>query len=134
MVKSDQEASIVDVKSSLVDELRSVDGSISVSEEPLVSASAADAAIKKSVWEMQNVVRSLDVYIEWVYSTTSDPGSAISIWTVEIVGHVVSRSQSGVSDERTACGRRKRRNCGKALVQFDELVMFVTIEKLQGQV
>ena len=102
--------------------------SISVPEEPLVSASAANAAIEKDVWEMQNVVRSLDAYIEWRYSTTSHPGSAISNWAVEVVGHVV-RSQSGVSEERTACERRKRRHCRKASVQCNELVMFVTIEK-----
>ena len=50
-------------------------------------------------------------------------------WAAEIVGRVVGRSQSGASEERTACERRKRRNCSKALVQCTELVMFVTIER-----
>ena len=72
-----------------------------MSEESPLGASAASAMIEKSVWEMQNVVRSLD----WVYSTTPDPGSAILTWTVEIVGHVVSRSRLGLSDARTACER-----------------------------
>ena len=100
-----------------------------MSEESPVGASVASVMIEKSVWEMQNVVSSLDAYVEWVYSTTSDPGSAISIWTVEIVGHVVSRSWLDVSHERTACDHRKRRNCREALVQFNELVMLMTIEK-----
>ena len=61
-----------------------------------------------------------------VQYTTSDFGSAISTWTV---GHVVSRSQSCLSAERTACERRKRKSCRKALAQFDEFAMFVTIER-----
>ena len=110
--------SIVDVNSSLVGELRSVQGSTFVSEKPLVSANAANAAIDESVWQMQHDMRSRDAYIKQVYSTTSNFGRATTTWTVEIVERVVSRSLSGVSDERTACGRRKRRNCRKALVQY----------------
>ena len=106
MVKSDQEATSVDVKSSLMGELRSVEGSTIVSEESSVGANAANPMIDKGVWEMQIVVTALDANAEWMYSTTSDPGGAILTWTVEIVGHVVSRSRSGVSDERTACERR----------------------------
>ena len=49
-MKFDQEVSIVDVESSLVGDLRSVGESISVPLEPLVNASAANAAIEKSVW------------------------------------------------------------------------------------
>ena len=101
-MKVDPEVSIVDVKSSRMSELRGVEGSTSVSEKPLASATAANAAIEKR-WVMQHVVRSLHAHIESLFCTKSDPGSAISTWTVEIVGHVVSRSQSGVSDERTAC-------------------------------
>ena len=100
VVKSDQEVSIVDVNSSLTGELRSVQGSTFVSEKPLVSANAATLRLTKA------------------YSTTSNPGRATSTWTLEIAEHVVSRSLSGVSGERTACGRRKRRNCSKALVQY----------------
>ena len=64
-----------------------------------------------------------------MYGTTSEPGSAISTWTAEIVGHVVCRSPSSVADVKTACERRKRKSCRKALVKFDELVMLMTIEK-----
>ena len=124
--------SVVDVKSFLMVELHSNGGPISVPEEPLVSASAVNAAIGKSVWEMQNVVRSLDAYIEWVYSSTSDPGSAIWAWTVGIVGRVVGRSRSDVSEERTACERRKRRDRRKASVPCKESTTFVTIEKSKG--
>ena len=62
------------MKSSLVGDLHSVGGSISVPAELLVSARAANAAIEKNVWEMQSVVRSFDANIESVYSTTFDPG------------------------------------------------------------
>ena len=48
---------------------------------------------------MQIVVRSLDACIEWVYSTTSDPDDAMLVWTAEIVGRVIGRSQSGASEE-----------------------------------
>ena len=92
VVKFNQEAPIVDMKSTLMGELRSVERSTSVSAESPVGVSAANAMIEKSVWEMQNVMRSLDAYIEWVCGTASDPGNAFSTWTVEIVGHVVSRS------------------------------------------
>ena len=67
----------------------------------------------------------------------SDLGSASSTWTVEIAGHVVTRSQSSVSAVKTACERRMRKSCRKALVKFDELVMLMTIEKplvLKGKV
>ena len=57
--------------------------------------------------DAEHYERYLEAYSEWVYSTTSDPGSATLVWTVEIVGRVVSRSRSGVSDEMTACKRRK---------------------------
>ena len=76
---------------------------------------------------------SLDVYIEWVYSTTFDPGSAILAWTLEIVGHVASRSQSGVSEERTVCERKKRGNCRKALVQCNELIDVRDDREAQGR-
>ena len=72
---------------------------------------------------MQSTERTIVAYIEEVL------GSASSTWTVEIVGHVVIRSQSSVSDVKTACERRKRKSCRKALVKFDELVMLMTIEK-----
>ena len=48
---------------------------------------------------------------------------------MEILGHVVGRSQSSVADVTTAFERRKRKSCRKALVTFDELVMLTTIEK-----
>ena len=95
----------------------------------LISASTANALIEKSVREMQSTVRTIVAYIEEVYGTMSDPGSASSTWTAGIVGHVVIRSQSNVSDVQTACERRKRKSCRKALVKFDELVMLMTIEK-----
>ena len=50
--KFDEEVSVVDVKSSLMGELHSVGGSIRVPEELLVRASAANAAIEKSVRDM----------------------------------------------------------------------------------
>ena len=73
-----------------------------------LDASAANAEIEKSVWERQRTMGTTVAYDEWVYSTTSDQGSAISTWIVETVGYVVSRFQSGVPDVRTACERRKR--------------------------
>ena len=128
-VKFDQEASIADMKNTLTGELRSVEGSISVSKESLVRASAANAEIERSVWEMQSTMRTIVAYVEWVHSTTFDPDSAILTWNVEIVGHVVSRSRSEVSNVMTACGRRKRKSCRKALVPKNELVTFVPMKK-----
>ena len=127
-VKFDLEASIADMKNTLTGDLRSVGGLSSVSIESPVGASAANAVMEKSVWEMQSTVKTIVAYSEWVYGATSDPGSVISNWTVEIVGHLVSRSQSSVPDVRTACERRKRKSNRKALVQFNELEMHVTIE------
>ena len=76
VVKSHQELSIIHLKNSFTIELRGVEGSTIVSEESPVGASAANSVIEKSVWETQNLVRSLDAYAKWVYSTTCDPGSA----------------------------------------------------------
>ena len=53
VVKSDQEASIVIVKNALLRELRSVEGLTVMSP---VGASAANAMIERSVWEMQRSV------------------------------------------------------------------------------
>ena len=110
-----------DTKNTLTGELRSVGGSRSVSKVSPVGANAANTVTERSVREMQIIVRTIVAYIEWVYGATSDPGGAISTWTMEIVGHVVSRSQSSVLDVRTACERRRLRTCPKALVQFNEL-------------
>ena len=82
-----------------------------------MSASTANALIEKSVWEMQSTS-------SMVYGTMSDPGSARP--------HVI-RPQSKVSDLKTACERRKRKGCRKALVKFDELVMLMTIETPRHQ-
>ena len=112
-------------------------GSGGVSNVSPVGASVANAVMEKSVREMQSTERTTLAYIELVHDITFDPGSAISTWTVEIVGHVVSRSQSSVSSilgVRTACESRKRRNCRKALVQFNELVILVMIEKPKKRV
>ena len=70
--------------------------------------------IEKSVWSTQKVAIFLDAHDGWVYSTASDSGSAMLTLSVEIVGHVDSGSRSGVSDERSACERRKRKSCRKA--------------------
>ena len=125
-VKVDQETSITDVKftrqGKSCGELCSVGGSSNVSKESPMCASAANALIEKSVREMQSTS-------SMVYGTMSEPGSASLTWTMAIVGHVVGRSQSSVADVTTACERRKRKSCRKALVKFDELVMLMTIEK-----
>ena len=75
-VKFDQEMSTTDVK-------------ITADE-----CECCDALIEESVREMQSTSSIM-------YGTTSEPGSAISTWTVEIVGHVVGRNQSSVADVRT---------------------------------
>ena len=66
-----------------------------MSKESPMSASVANALIEKSVREMQSTS-------SMVYGTMSEPGSASSTCTVEIVGHVIGRSQSSVADVRTA--------------------------------
>ena len=116
-VKFDQEASIIDVKftrqGKSCGELWSAGGSSNVSKESPMSASTENALIEEGVREMQSTSTM-------VHGTTSDPGS--------VRPHVI-RSQPSVSDVKTACERRKRKSCRKALVKFDELVMLMTIEK-----
>ena len=53
VVKSDQ-ASIVDVKNALMREMGGVEGLTVMPEESPVGASAANAMIERSVWEMQS--------------------------------------------------------------------------------
>ena len=67
VVKFDQEASIVDVKNALMRELRGVEGLTVMPEESLVGASAANAVIERSVWEMQSTTRAFVAYAEWVH-------------------------------------------------------------------
>ena len=68
-----------------------------------------------------------------MHGTVLDPGSAISTWTVEIVGHVVGRFQSCLKHVKTTCERRERKSCRKALVKLDESTIFMTIEKHKYQ-
>ena len=112
-VKFDQEASISDVKNTLMGELRSAGGSSNVSKESPMSVSIANALIEKRVREMQCTSSMVHG------TTTSDLGSARP--------HVI-RSQPNVPDVKTACERRKRKSCRKRGVKFDE-VMLMTIEK-----
>ena len=97
-----------------------------------MSASTANALIAKSVREMQITVRKIGAYIEWVYGTAFEPGSASSTWTAEIVGDVI-RSQSSVADVKTACEHSGRKSCRQALVKLDELVTLMTSEKSRHQ-
>ena len=80
MVRSDQEVSIVDVKNSLMKELRGVEGLIVMPEE--------SALIERSVWEMQSTTRAIVAYAEWVHEIVFEPGSAILAWAVEFSGQV----------------------------------------------
>ena len=131
-VKFDQETSIADVKftrqGKSCGELHSVGGSSNVPKESPMSASAVNALMEKSVREMQITVKTM--VPRWCTVLRLKPGGAISTWTVEIVGHVVGKSQSSVADVKTACERRMRKSCRTALVKFDELVMLMTIVKL----
>ena len=129
MVKSDQEASIVDVKNALMRDLCGVEWLTVMPEESPVGASAANAMIERSVWDMQSTTRALVAYAEWVHGTVFEPGSAILTWAVEFLGQVVSRFQKSVSDRKTAYERRELKSYRKALVPFGELVMFMPIEK-----
>ena len=108
VIKSDQEASILDVKNALMIELRSIEGCNVMPEEPQVGVSAGNAVVERSVWEMQSTTRSLIAYAEWVHNTTFEPGSAILAWAVEYSGQVVSRFQRSVSDGKTAYEYRKQ--------------------------
>ena len=73
VVKSDQEASIVDVKNALMRELRGVEGLTVMPEESPVGASAVNAVIVRSVREMQSTTRALVAYAEWVHGTVFEP-------------------------------------------------------------
>ena len=107
VVKSDQEASIVDMKNALIRELRGVEGLTVMPEESPVGASAANAMIERSVWEMQSTTRPPVAYAEWLHGTVFEPSSAILTWAVELSGQVASRFQRSVSD-----GKRQRMNAG----------------------
>ena len=109
--------------------LRNIEGFDIMPEESQVGASAANAVVGRSVWEMQSTARSLLAYAEGVQNTTFEPGSAILAWAVEYAGQVVSRFQRSVSDGKTAYERRKQKSYRKALIPFGELVMFMPIEK-----
>ena len=129
VIKPDQEASSLGVESALVRELRHIEGFEVMPEESQVGASAANAVVVRSVWDMQSTARSLMAYAEGVQNTTFEPGSAILAWAVEYAAQVVSRFQRSVSDGKTACERRKQKSYRKALIPFGKLVMFMPIEK-----
>ena len=65
------------VKNSLMRVLRGVDGPTVMPEESPVGASAANAVIERSVWEMQSTTRATVAYAEWVHETMFEISSAI---------------------------------------------------------
>ena len=95
-------------------ELRGVEGLTVVPEESPVGASAANAVIDKSVWEMQSTTSEIVAYSEWMHETVFEPGSASLAWAVEFSGQVVSRFQRTVSDGKTPYERRKQKSYRKA--------------------
>ena len=126
VAESDQEvkeASITDVKNTLMGELRRAGGSSNVSKESPMSAITENALIDKSVREMQSTS-------SMVHGTTSDPGTTSDSGSAR--PHVI-RSQPSVPDVKTACERIKRKSCRKALVQLDELVVLMTIDEPEHQ-
>ena len=101
MVKSDQEVSMIDVKNSLMKELRGVEGLIVMPKSP-VGASVANDSIERSVWEMQSTTRAIVAYAEWVHETVFEPGSAILAWAVQF-----SRQVSAGFKEAFRIGRQR---------------------------
>ena len=73
--------------------LRNIEGFEVMQEESQVGASAANAVVGRSVWDVQSTARSLMAYAEGGQNTTFEPGSAILAWAVEYAGQVVSRSR-----------------------------------------
>ena len=110
-------------------ELRNIEGFDVMPEESQVGASAANAVVGRSVWDVQSIARFLMAHAEAGQNTTFEPGSAILAWAVEHAGQVVGWFQRSVSDGKTACERRKQKSYRKALIPFGELVMFMPIEK-----
>ena len=102
-------------------------------EESQVGASAAGAVVERSVWEVQSSAMSLMAYAESVQNTTFELGSTILALAVEYSRQVVNRFQRSVSDGKTAYERRKQKSYRKALVLLGELVIFMPIDKPQGQ-
>ena len=66
VAESDQEPSILHVKIAFMRELRSIEGHKVMPEESQVPASAANAVVERSVWEMQSIAMSLVAYAAWV--------------------------------------------------------------------
>ena len=58
-------------------ELRCVEGLTVMPVESPVGASAANAMMERSVWEVQSTTRAIVAYAEWVHGTVFEPGSAI---------------------------------------------------------
>ena len=124
-VKSDQEASIVDVKNALMRVLTVMP------EESLVGASAANAVIERSVWEMQSTTRALVAYAVSVHGTVFEQGSAILTWAVSSQDRLSAGSKEvfRMGRQRMNAGSRKLKSYREALVPFGELVMFMPMEK-----
>ena len=109
------------MNNALMREVRGVEGLTMMPEESPVGASAANAVIERSLWEMQSTTRALVAYGEWVRGTVFEPGSAALTWAVEFSGQVVSRFQRSVSDGKTAFERRKLKSYRKALLPFGDV-------------
>ena len=128
VMKSHQEVSIVDVKNSLMRDLRGVEGLTAMPEESPEGVSVANGVIERSVLEMQSTTRAI-AYAERIHETTLEPDSAMLTLAVELSGQVVGRFHRSVSDRETAYDRRKQKGYRKALAPFGELVMFMLVEK-----
>ena len=81
VVKSDQEVSIVDVKNFLMQELRGIEGSTVMPAESPVGASAANAVIERSVWEMHSTTRAIVAYAGAQYRVGATQCNFGMVWS-----------------------------------------------------
>ena len=79
---------------------------------------------------MQSTVRTTVPYIRWC---TALRLTLVVQFDLECGDRGTCGQQISVLDARTACERRKRKSCRKALVQFIELVMLMTFEKFKNK-
>ena len=94
----------MDVKNALAMKSSSIEVSIVMPVESQVCASAADAVVERSVWDMQST-RSLIAYAEWVHNTTFEPSIVTLASSVEFSRQVISIFQISFPDERATSDR-----------------------------
>ena len=127
ILKSDQEASILALKSNVMAILKKAGVKVTAEESP-ISCSSADANVERAIWEVQSMVRIFKHRLEEMHKIDIPQDHPILTWAVEYAGQMLTRGQISKVDGLTGYERRKGKPYRRALPEFGEAIMYMPVK------